>query len=219
MRLWVSKTLTVRSPGRQPAPPAAAPAPTVQPTNPGHTPCACWTSHWPPAPPVAFVEEKNHCEWLFLIFFFYPPHAITTSNSTTHIHSIVISLCYKTNQASMHCSQWGIVTRASINIRMCSRWMGFPLQANHPCTSHPLPGQVSRSGGSKCWQEALFSPLQHPSHHVESMKCPKSSHCGAGRVVLVWRAHQQGALHACFQGPVERDAGEGDRKLTRGRLH
>lgn len=56
------KALTVHSPGRQPSPPAAVPPPTVQPTNPGHTPCACWTSHWPPAPPVALVEEKNSCE-------------------------------------------------------------------------------------------------------------------------------------------------------------
>lgn len=55
-------SLTVRSPGRRPAPPAAVPPPPAQPTNPGHTPCAGWTSHWPPEPPVAFVQVNNYCE-------------------------------------------------------------------------------------------------------------------------------------------------------------
>lgn len=40
-------------------------------------------------------------------------------------------------------------------------------------------------------------------HHVKSVKSSKCCHDGAVLVVLVWRAHQQGALQACFQGPGE----------------
>lgn len=64
--------------------------------------------------------------------------------------------------------------------------------------------------------EALSSnpnPLQCPSYHVESMKSSKSSHHGAVRIVLVWRADQQGALHTCLQGPAGREADDADSEL------
>lgn len=84
-----------------------------------------------------------------------------------------------------------------------------------PCRSRPLLVQVSRSGGSKCWAEALSSnpnPLQCRPHHVESVKSSESSHHGALGIVLVRRADQQGAPHTCLQGPAERDAGDAGKK-------
>lgn len=47
--------LTVRSPGRRPAPPASVPRPPAVPTDPERTPCSRWTSRWPPSPPAAVV--------------------------------------------------------------------------------------------------------------------------------------------------------------------
>jgi len=52
------------------------------------------------------------------------------------------------------------------------------------------------------------------SHHVESMKRPECSHHGAVLVVLVRRADQQGALHACFHGPEKGRAGERDKETS-----
>lgn len=45
------------------------------------------------------------------------------------------------------------------------------------------------------------------SHHVECLKGPEGSHHGAVLIIPVWRADQQGALHAGFQRPEKRQRG------------
>lgn len=67
---------------------------------------------------------------------------------------------------------------------------------------------------AKSVKEPVIALLKRPSHHVECMKCSECSHQATVWIVLVWRAHQQWALHACLQGPAERNAGEGQQEVT-----